>query len=92
MANRGNDWNSFMQSRYAQLVLNGFCTIITAFYAVDAVREMLSPERSAVLMQQVGPTMYYVLTVARTLVCVWVSFIFGRMTYKVYLKKDDDEQ
>lgn len=88
MANNGNDWNSFMQSRQARLILNGFCTLICAWYAVDAVREMISGG-SPMLIEQVGSTAYYALTVGRALVCVWVSIVFGRMTYKVLTEKDD---
>ena len=90
MSNWGNDWNDFMQSKQARLVLNSFCTIICAFYAVDAVREMLSPERSAMMIEQIGATMYYVITVARALVCIWVSVMFGRMALKTLKEKDED--
>lgn len=92
MSNWGNDWSEFMQSKQARLVLHSFCAIICAFYAIDAVREMLSPERSAMMIEQVGATMYYVLTVCRTLVCVWVSVMFGRMTLKTLKEKDENDK
>ena len=91
MSNSGNDWNSFMQSRPARLVLNALCTVICAYYVVDGVREMMSPERSAVLIEQLGPTAYYALTVVRILVCIWVSVVFGRMTWKTFNEQDPKE-
>ena len=79
--------NNFMQDREAQIVLYGITAAITAWYAVDAVRELVSGG-SAMLIEQVGQTAYLVLTVARLLVCVWASVSFGRMAWKTFQKKD----
>lgn len=87
----GNDWNSFMQNRLVRFVLHGMCAVICAFYAVDAVREMMSPERSAILMEQIGSTAYYALTIARVLVCIWVAVVFGRTAWKALNEKDAEE-
>lgn len=79
-----------MQSRQARLILNGFCAVMCAVYAVDTVRELLSGGNPA-LVEQVGQTTYLILTAVRGLVCVWVSFVFGRMAYKTLMEKDADE-
>lgn len=90
MATGNNGWNSFMQSRQARLILNGFCAIICAVYAADAAREILSGG-NAMLIEQVGQVAYVALTAIRGLVCAWVSVVFGRMTYKTFMEKDENE-
>jgi hypothetical protein len=89
MAGGGNDWNSFMQSRLARIVLNGVCAVMTASYAIDAVRELLSGG-SPMMIEQIGTTGYYALTIARLLVCAWVSVVFTRATLKVMREQDDE--
>lgn len=91
MARRGDDWSSMMQTPEARLILNGVCAVMTAFYAVDAVREMLSPERSAALVENIGPTAYYVITCIRFLVCAWAAIAFGRMAIKAFKAKGEDD-
>ncbi len=89
MSNNGSSWNDFIQSREARLVMYAFCSLMCAGYAVDAVREMLTPERAAQLMDQVGATTYYLLTVTRALACAWGAVAFGRMSFQLYREKDD---
>ena len=89
MAQSGNDWNSFMQSRKARLAMYGICVFFCVYYAVDAVLEMMSPERSALMMQATGATAYYAITVARAVVLLFTGGAFGRMWLKV-LKEEDD--
>lgn len=88
MAN-GNDWNSFMQSRTARIFLNGFCAVICGSYAIDAIRELMAGG-NALLIEQVGSAMYYALTIGRMLVCLWVAFVFGRMTYKTLMEDSNN--
>ncbi|MDO4537079.1 MAG: hypothetical protein Q4B54_02875 [Coriobacteriales bacterium] len=85
-----NGWNDFMQSKQARMVLNSLVCVICAFYAVSGVKELLTPESSAQFMQVIGPTGYYVVTIARILVCVWVSIAFARMAYKASQESDDE--
>ena len=87
-SNNGN----FMQSKEAQIVLNVLTAAICAFYAVDGVREMLSPERWAQLVASIGQTPYYILTIARIVVCAWVSIVFCRMAAKLLMAKDDKDE
>ncbi|MBQ9005270.1 MAG: hypothetical protein IJ092_02730 [Atopobiaceae bacterium] len=91
MAANNNGWNSFMQSKQARIILNGFCAAICAVYTFDAVRELLSGG-NAMLIEQIGQGPYTALTVVRGLVCAWVAFVFGRMTYKTFMEKDDDRR
>ena len=85
--NRGNDWNSFMQSREAQVILYGIVVFFCAYHAIDAVRELMSPERSAALVEAMGQTAYYVVTVLRAVVCVGTGAAFGRMALRAYQEK-----
>lgn len=83
-----NDWNRFIQSKPVQLALNGFCAVICGYYAVGAVMDLVSPgEQALMLMEALGTTGYYALTVARMLVCLWVAIVFARMTVKVLQDK-----
>ena len=78
-----------MQSKNARLAMYGICVFFCVYYAVDAVMEMMSPERSAYMMQETGSTVYYVITVARAIVLLVTGIAFGRMWFKVF--KEDDE-
>lgn len=89
MANAGNDWNSFMQSRQARLVLYGISVACCLFYAVDGVRELVASEPPAQLVEAMGETGYYVMTVVRTVVLLVTGVAFGRMAYKTYDEKDE---
>ncbi len=91
MAGNDNGWNSFMQSKQARIILNGFCAVMCAVYAVDAARELLGGG-NALLIEQVGQTAYVALTAIRGLVCAWVAFVFGRMTYKTFMESDEDNR
>lgn len=93
MANGGNDWNSIMQSREARLVLYGISVGFCLFYAVDGILELMSPEPSAQaaqLIEAMGETGYYVMTVARTVVLLITGVAFGRMVRKTYGRKDEE--
>ncbi len=79
----GDDWNSFMQSRPARIVLNALCAVLTAGYAVGGVMDIVNPgSSSTALIEQLGLTGYYALTAARTAVCAWVAIVFARATLK----------
>ncbi len=88
MANN-NGWNSFMQSKQTQTFLYGICIAFCLFYAVDGIMEMMSPERSAMLMSSIGETGYYALTITRTVVLVITAAAFGRILYKNINEKDE---
>ena len=89
MANLGNDWNSFMQTKQARMTLYGISVFFCLYYAVDALMELMSPERSATMMQMVGPTGYYAMTIARFVVLLVTGIAFGRMVYKTYASEDE---
>ena len=89
MAGGGNDWNSFMQSRLARIVLNGVCAVMTASYAIDGGRGVLSGG-SAMVGGRGGTSGGYALSIARLRVCVWVSVVFTRATLKVMREQDDE--
>ena len=81
MAGWGDDWNEIMQSKPARLVLNGICVVITASYAIGGVMELASEpsDTTLLLIERLGTTGYYALTIARIVVCLWVSVAFARM-------------
>ena len=82
------DWNSFMQDKPTRVLLNALVAVICAFYAVDAVRELISPnDTSLMLIEQMGRPGYLALTVARLVVCVWVTISFVRQIVKI-IKED----
>lgn len=86
---QNDDWNSFIQSRPMRILLNAICAVCCGFYAVGGVRDLISPsDSSQVLLEQMGTTGFYAMTVIRTLVCVWVAVVFARMAYKAF--KDVD--
>ena len=89
MANGGSNWNSFMQGRQARLVMNGLCVFFCVYYGVDALMEMLTPERAELMMQSLGPTAYYAVTIVRMLVCLGTGVAFGRMFLKVLNEEDE---
>lgn len=89
MAQNGGDWNSFMQSKQAQVVLYGICVFFCLFYAVDGIMELMSPERSAAMMGALGETGYYALTVVRTVVLLGTAVAFGRVVIRTYNEKDE---
>ena len=91
MAANDNGWNSFMQSKQTRMILNGFVSVMCVVYAVDAARELLSGG-NAMLIEQVGQTVYVAMTAIRGLVCAWVAFVFARMAFKTFMEKDEDER
>jgi hypothetical protein len=86
---QGNDWNSFMQQKTTRVLLNALVACMTAFYAIDAVRELMNPNETALIMiEQVGRPAYLALTIARLVVCVWVSITFARLVIKTLQEED----
>lgn len=79
-----------MQSKQTRMAMYGICVFFCLFYAVDGVMEMMSPERSALMMANIGETGYYALTIIRTVVLIITGIAFGRIVLKTY-KEDDDE-
>lgn len=84
MAGSGNDWNSFMRQKSVQTLMYGICVLFCVFYAVDGVLEMMSPERSALMMQSIGAPGYYALTVVRTIVLIATGVAFARMAFRMH--------
>ena len=86
---QGNDWNSFMQQKTTRVLLNALVACITAFYAIDAARELMTPSETGLIMiEQIGQPAYLALTVARLAVCVWVSVTFARLVIKTLQEED----
>ena len=86
----GNDWNSFMQSKPARLVLNAICAVFCGYYAIAAVFDIVSPnEQAQVLINTMGQMGFTIMTVVRLLVCLWGAVAFGRLTVKVLQEKDE---
>lgn len=88
MANNGNSWNSFMQSKQAQVVLYSICVFFCILYAVDGVLEMMSPERSASMIEAIGETGYYAMTIVRCVVLLITGVAFGRIVLKTMARED----
>lgn len=85
----GDDWNSFMQSKPVRLALNAICAAACGFYAIGALIDLIRPgDQAQMLMETMGSTAFYALTVVRGLVCLWVAVVFVRMIIKV-LKEED---
>ncbi len=85
----GNDWNEFMQSKTVRTVLYAICTLFCAYYAVMAVFDIVSPsEASLTLIESMGTTGYYIMTVIRMLVCAWASVSFARAAYKAFGERE----
>lgn len=80
----GNDWNSFMQRKSVQVALYGICTIFCLAYAVDGIRELISPDSSAALIESIGTTAFYALTITRSVILLITTVAFARITYKTY--------
>ena len=85
----GNDWNSFMQSKAVRVVLYGICVGTCAVYAAGAVNDLRFPENSAILVESMGLTGFYVMTGVRLVVMLWVALVFVRMLVKAI--RGDDE-
>lgn len=88
MAGKGGGWNSFMQSTEAQVVLYGIVVAFCAYYAIDGVRELMDPERAAPYVEVMGQTTYYVVTVARVLMCLVTGGAFARMMMRMAHKDE----
>ncbi len=79
MANKGNSWNSFMQSREAQFILYGICIAACIYYGVDGILELMSSDRSAMYIQAMGETTYRVVMILRVVVCFGTGAAFLRV-------------
>lgn len=81
MLGNGDNWNEIMQSKVARLVLNGICVVVTGYYAIGGMVELATPpsESTQMLVDQLGTTAYFALTIARIIVCLWVCIAFLRM-------------
>lgn len=88
MTANGNGWNSFMQSKQVQTVMYGICVFFCLFYAVDGVMELMSPERSANMMEAIGAPGYYAITIVRCVVLVITGIAFGRIALRT-MKEDE---
>jgi len=88
MANKSGNW--FSDNWEAQLLMYGICTAFSAFYVVDAVRELLSPQNSAAIIESIGTTGFYALTIIRLVVCAWAAIAFARMAWKVFQERDSN--
>lgn len=84
-----NGWSEFMQSREVQLFMYGAVVVFCVYYAVDAVRELMTPERSAVLMEAMGSTAYYVVTILRAIVCLGTGVAFARIALRIFRDKQE---
>lgn len=80
-----------MQSRTVRLILNTLCTLVCVSHAADGVRELMSGG-SQILIEQIGSTAYYALTIGRIVVLAWVAFVFARMAYKAATEEDTDNR
>lgn len=76
-----------MQSREARIVLYGICTVFCFYHSVSAVVDLLHPETSAQLIEAMGSTGFYAMTVVRLIALVWAGVAFGRMAYKAFQEK-----
>lgn len=90
MANKGNDWSSFMQTKSVQVTMYGLCVFFCLFYSVDGILELMSPERSANMIALMGAPGYYAMTIIRCVVLLITGVLFARVAYKVWQKPDDE--
>ena len=91
MANKGNNWNSFMEDKPTRILLNVLCMGFCGYHAFGAVMALVRPgESSQILMAQMGQTGYVAMTVVRLLVMLWAVVAFARMAIKTY-QEDDKE-
>lgn len=84
-----NGWDSFMQRKQTRMALYGICVFFCLYYAVDGIMEMMSPERSALMMTNIGETGYYALTIARIVVLLITGVAFGRIVLKTYKEPEE---
>lgn len=89
MAQQGNDWNSLMQSREVRMVLYGVSAAFCGYHSVSAVFDLLHPEASALLVEQVGQTAFYAMTAVRLIALAWAGIAFARMAVKTFQEKDE---
>lgn len=82
VAGNNNGWNSFMQSKQTQVALYSICVAFCLYYAIDGVLELMSPERSANMINIMGAPGYYAMTIIRAIVLIATAIAFGRIAYK----------
>ena len=83
-----DSWNSFMQSKQARLVMYAACVAFTIYYAIDAMREMFSPDQSAALIQAMGEPTFYLMEIGRAAVCLITGIAFARILWRTYNEPD----
>lgn len=83
-----DSWNELMQSKPMRILFNGIVVAACVYYAVDAVMEMLSPERSTQMIEMLGTTTFYLVDGCRAIVCAVCAVIFSRMLMKVFAEDD----
>lgn len=84
-----DSWNSFMQTRQARIVTYSICVAFCFYYVLDAVMELLDPERSAALIETLGETTFYLMDGGRALACLVTGIAFGRMLLKVIEEREE---
>jgi hypothetical protein len=89
MAQQGNDWNSFMQSREVRVAMYGICAAFCIYHCVSAVFDLLHPENSMQLIEAMGSTAFYAMTVVRFVALAWAGVAFGRMALKAFREKSE---
>lgn len=89
MAQIGDDWNSFMQTKTVRMAMYAIPVFFCVYYAIDSVLEMMSPERSANMINMMGAPGYYAMTIIRCVVLAATGIAFGRMAYKTMSEEDE---
>ena len=85
-----SDWNSFVQSKSVQIAMYSICVFFCVYYAVDSILEMMSPERSAAIVANIGAAPYYALAIIRCIVLAITGLAFARIVYKIIRRDDGD--
>ena len=83
-----DDWNSFIQSKSVQVAMYSICVLLCVYYAIDSIREMMSPEQSAALIENIGEMSYYALAIVRCVVLAITAAAFARIVYKTIRRND----
>ena len=76
-----------MRSKPAQIVLYSLCVLFCLRYAIAGVWELMHPQDAVTLIQTMGETAYYVVTIARVAVCFITGIMFGRIVYRIAREK-----
>lgn len=87
MATRNDNRNSFMDSPEAQVAMYCVCVAFCVFYAVGAVRDLISPTANEQLVASIGEGGFLALTITRLVVCIVTGAAFGRLALKIHRKR-----